>query len=193
MRLFGFDVTGVDRRRKLAARNYLPPSASYSGICGNINLSIVSLRISDAENRDRKFRDSGGFMMKASRFKYVLVGIAILMGTNAFAANNGSLNLMSPVTVAGTRLAAGNYNVQWEGSGPGVQLNVRKGQKIVASTPAELIPVDHPFDNNEAVIGVEDDGRRELIEIHFSGKKFALEIKPQSAGTSAGRNDTDSW
>jgi hypothetical protein len=32
MRLFGFDVTGVDRRRKLAVRNYLPPSASYSGI-----------------------------------------------------------------------------------------------------------------------------------------------------------------
>jgi hypothetical protein len=145
------------------------------------------------KNRDRKFRDNGGFMMKASSFKYVLVGIAILMGTNAFAANNGSLNLISPVTVAGTRLAAGNYNVQWEGSGPGVQLSVRKGQKIVASTPAELIPVDHPFDNNEAVIGVEDDGKRKLIEIHFSGKKFALEIEPQSAGTRAGRNDTDSW
>jgi hypothetical protein len=32
MRLFVFDVTGVDRRRKPAARNYLPPSASYSGI-----------------------------------------------------------------------------------------------------------------------------------------------------------------
>jgi hypothetical protein len=132
-------------------------------------------------------------MMKASSFKYVLVGIAILMGTNAFAANNGRLTLMSPVTVGGTRLAAGNYNLQWEGSGPGVQLSVRKGQKIVASTPAELIPVDHPFDNNEAVIGVEDDGKRKLIEIHFSGKKFALEIKPQSAVTSAGRNDADSW
>ena len=32
-------------------------------------------------NRDRKFRDNGGFMLKASSFKYVLVGIAILMGT----------------------------------------------------------------------------------------------------------------
>jgi hypothetical protein len=132
-------------------------------------------------------------MMKASSFKYVLIGIAILIGTNTFAADNGPLNLMSPVTVAGTRLAAGSYNLQWEGSGPGVQLNVRKGQKIVASTPAELIPVDHPFDSNEAVISVENDGRRNLIEIHFSKKKFALEIKPQSAATSAGRNDTDPW
>ena len=132
-------------------------------------------------------------MMKVSSFKYVLVGIAILIATNAFAANNGPLNLMSPVTVAGTRLAAGSYNLQWEGSGPGVQLKVRKGQKIVASTPAELIPVDHPFDNNEAVISVENDGGRNLIEIHFSKKKFALEIKPQSAATSAGRNDTDPW
>jgi hypothetical protein len=150
--------------------------------------------MSDRKQRShRKFRDSEGFLMKASSFKYVLVGIAILMGTNAFAANNGRFTLMSPVTVGGTRLAAGNYNLQWEGSGPGVQLSVRKGQKIVASTPAKLIPVDHPFDNNEAVIGVEDDGKRKLIEIHFSGKKFALEIKPQSAVTSAGRNDTDSW
>jgi hypothetical protein len=32
MWLFGFDVMGVDRLRRLAARNYLPPSASYSGI-----------------------------------------------------------------------------------------------------------------------------------------------------------------
>jgi hypothetical protein len=132
-------------------------------------------------------------MMKAGSFKYALVSIAILVATSAFAANKGPLDLMSPVTVAGTQLAAGNYNVQWEGSGPGVQLSIKKHNKVVASTPAELMPVDHPFDNNAAVIGIEGDGSRNLLEIRFRGKKFALAIKPQSVSTSFGRNDRDSW
>jgi hypothetical protein len=118
-------------------------------------------------------------MKKAKSFKRVAIGMAMLMTTSAFAANKGSLELTSRVTVGGTQLAAGDYTVQWEGSGPGVEMKIKKDNKIMVIIPAKLMPVDHPFDNNAAVVGVHD-GARNLTEIRFAGKKFELQIPDEA-------------
>ena len=49
--------------------------------------------------------------MKAS--KSLFLGLALLLATSAFAANKGSLSVQEPITVNGTQLAPGDYNVEW--------------------------------------------------------------------------------
>lgn len=123
-------------------------------------------------------------MKRGGNFKYAVVGVsvlvalAVLIATRAFPANKSSLQVMSPVTIGGTRLAAGVYTAQWEGSGPGVQLKIKKDNKLVAATPATVVRLDHPFDN-DAVLDTRD-GDRSLVQVRFSGKKFALQAEGES-------------
>jgi hypothetical protein len=114
--------------------------------------------------------------------KSLLLGLALLLATSAFAAaNKGSLQLPDPVTVSGKQLSAGDYSVRWDGSGPNVELNILRGNKVVATTPARLIDLSQKPDNDAAVVKSNGDGSKSLTEIHFGGKKYALAIGSESA------------
>ena len=114
--------------------------------------------------------------------KSLLLGLALLLATSAFAAaNKGSLQLPDPVTVSGKQLSAGDYSVKWDGSGPNVELNILQGKKVVATTPARLIDLSQKPDNDAAVVKSNGDGSKSLTEIHFGGKKYALAIGSESA------------
>ncbi len=62
--------------------------------------------------------------------KSAVLGMALLMAVSAFAANKGTLQITAPVTLNGKPLAAGEYSLQWDGSGNTVQLNVMQGKKL---------------------------------------------------------------
>ena len=115
--------------------------------------------------------------------KSLLVGLALLLATTAFAAtaNKGSMQLLDPVTVSGKQLPAGEYSVQWDGSGPNVEVNIMKGKKVVATTPARLIDLSQKPARDAAVVRTNDDGSRSLAEIHFGGKAYGLAIGTESA------------
>jgi hypothetical protein len=119
----------------------------------------------------------------------LLLGLTLLLATNLFAAgdsNKGSLQTLGAVTVNGTNLPAGDYSVKWEGTGSNVQLNILKGKKVVATTPARLVDLSSPATSDSAVV-VSDNGSRVLSEVRFGGKKYALEIGEGSgSGASAG-------
>jgi hypothetical protein len=61
-------------------------------------------------------------------FHGMVMGSAVLLAANAFAANKGALHVSSPETVAGERLTAGDYTIRWEGAGPSVQLKIKSGR-----------------------------------------------------------------
>ena len=68
--------------------------------------------------------------------KGLLLGLALLLATSAFAAvNKGSMQITDSVTVSGKELPAGDYSVKWDGNGPNVELNILKGNKVVLTTP----------------------------------------------------------
>ena len=113
--------------------------------------------------------------------KGLLLGLALLLATSAFAANQGSLEVSDPVTVSGKQLAAGEYTVKWEGTGPNVELYILRGNRVVATVPARMIDLDRKPDRNSAVTTVNGDGRKSLNEIRFSGKKYGLMINAESA------------
>jgi hypothetical protein len=113
--------------------------------------------------------------------KGVLLGLALLLATSVFAANQGSLQVSDPVTVSGKQLAPGEYKVKWEGTGPNVELNILRGNTVVATAPARMIDLERAPDRNSALTVINDDGHKSLNEIRFSGKKYALAVGSESA------------
>jgi hypothetical protein len=112
--------------------------------------------------------------------KGLLLGLALLLATSAFAANKGSLSVSEAVNVNGKQLKAGDYKVTWEGAGPNVKVNIMKGNKVVATAPAQVVELSNAPSDNAAVVS-NDGGRRSLSEIRFSGKKYALAFGGETA------------
>jgi hypothetical protein len=119
--------------------------------------------------------------------KSLLLGLALLLATSAFAAGNkGSMQLLGPVNVSGKQLPAGDYSVKWDGNGPNVEVNILKGNKVVATTPARLIDLSAKPERDAAVVKNNDDGSRSLAEIHFGGKTYGLAIGSESTSMDGG-------
>lgn len=142
---------------------------------------------SDSQAAQNRFptlfgKEKRSLMKFQSISKSLLLGLALLLATSAFAAaNKGSLQLSNPVTVSGKQLSAGDYSVKWDGNGPNVELNILRGNKVVATTPARLIDLSQKQNNDNAVVKNNADGTRSLAEIRFGGKKYALAIGSESA------------
>jgi hypothetical protein len=115
-------------------------------------------------------------MTASKTFQGLLLGLSVLLAAGAFAADKGSLELNSPASISGKQLAAGDYKLKWEGDGPTVQLNILKGNKVVVTTRARVVNVDHPSERNESVVNRDGNGSRSLAEIRLSGKKYVLAI-----------------
>ena len=115
-------------------------------------------------------------MKFATVSKSLVMGLALLLASSAFAATKGSLQLTNAVTVNGTTLKPGDYKLQWEGSGPNVELSIMQGKNVIAKAPAHIVDLDKPSDNDAAVTRKDDSGSRSLTGVRFHGKKFALEL-----------------
>jgi hypothetical protein len=132
-------------------------------------------------------------MKLANVSKGLLLGLAVLLATSAFAASNkGSMELIDPVTISGKQLPAGDYSVKWDGTGPGVELSILRGSKVVATTPARLIDLSQTPSSNAAVVKTNDDGSRSLAEIHFGGKRYALAMSQETASMDGGNSNSNS-
>ncbi len=124
--------------------------------------------------------------MKASKIsKGLLLGLALLMATSVFAANKGSLQVTDSVSINGKQIAPGDYTVKWEGNGPNVELNILRGNSVVATVPARMVDLDRAPGRDSAVISM-NDGHKSLNEIRFSGRKYALAIDTETAKAESG-------
>ncbi len=125
--------------------------------------------------------------MNLSRiYKGLLLAATLLIATSALAANKGSLNISQPVTVNGTKLAVGDYQVKWEGTGPNVELNIIKSNRVIVTVPARLVELSRPERDSSSVTRKADDGTTSLTEIRFSGKKYELSIGQEAASVESG-------
>jgi hypothetical protein len=133
--------------------------------------------------RERK----GNTYMKLSMIsKSLLPGLALLLATSAFAANNvnkGSFEVFDPVTVSGHQLVPGQYNLTWDGTGSSVELMILSHGKLVATVPARLIELSQSEHNNATESRKNGDGSQSLTQIDFAGKKYALAFGMESAAT----------
>ena len=125
-------------------------------------------------------------MKFATVSKSLVMGLALLLASSAFAATKGSLQLGSPVTVNGTKLKPGDYKLQWEGTGPNVEVSIMQGRNVLAKVPAHIVQLESASANDAAVTRKDDSGDRSLTGVRFSGKKFALELGEAGDGMQTG-------
>jgi hypothetical protein len=107
--------------------------------------------------------------------KTVVLGLAVLLASSAFASNKGSLQVHEAVEINGQQLAPGVYQVRWDGTGSNVEVSVLRGNKEVAKTTAQVVALDQASDYDSAVVD-HSNGKARVSEIRFFGKKFALAI-----------------
>jgi hypothetical protein len=115
-------------------------------------------------------------MKFATVSKSIVLGLALLLASSALAATKGSLQLSDNVTLNGTTLKPGDYKVQWEGSGPNVEVKILRGKNVLATVAAHVIELQTPSVNDAAVTRKNDSGPNSLVGVRFEGKRFALEL-----------------
>jgi hypothetical protein len=125
-------------------------------------------------------------MKFASVSKSLVVGLVLLLTSSAFAASKAYLTLNSAATINGTKLKPGDYKLEWDGSGPNVEVSILQGKKVVAKVPAKVVDLDKASSNDAAVLKQGSAGDATLAEVRFQGKKFALQLGEASDGMQAG-------
>ncbi len=76
------------------------------------------------------------------KYKAILAIILMMSPAALLAAqkNSGSVTFSENVTVNGTQIPPGHYRVEWQGTGPSVEVTILKAGKVLASSPATLVP-----------------------------------------------------
>jgi hypothetical protein len=107
--------------------------------------------------------------------KTVVLGLAVLLASSAFASNKGSLQVREPLEVNGQQLAPGDYKLRWDGTGANVEVSFMQGKKEVAKASAKVVARDKASDYDSAVVD-RSSGKASVSEIRFAGKKYVLAI-----------------
>ena len=107
--------------------------------------------------------------------KTVVLGLAVLLASSAFASNKGSLQVREAVEVNGQQLAPGDYQLRWDGTGANVEVSFMQGKKEVAKASAKVVALDKASNYDSAVVD-HSSGKASVSEIRFAGKKCVLAI-----------------
>jgi len=125
-------------------------------------------------------------MKFATVTKSLVLGLALLLASSAFAATKAQLELQSTATINGTTLKPGEYKLQWDGTGPNVEVSIMKGKNVLAKVPAKLVDLNSPAQNDAAVIKNNGDGTSSLSSVRFEGKKFQLDLSESGESMQSG-------
>lgn len=125
-------------------------------------------------------------MKFATISKFAVLGLAVLLASSALAATKANLHLNSPTQINGTTLKAGDYKLEWDGTGPNVDLSIKQGKNVVAKVPAQLVDLSSPAGSDASVIERNDNGPSTLKGVRFEGKKYAIELGESNSGMQAG-------
>jgi len=105
--------------------------------------------------------------------------IMVLMPTLVFARQKDSVQVQfqGPVSVAGKQLAAGQYKLIWQGTGPDVTVNFIEHRKIVASVPANLVSVpDSQAGTYETEAEPDKTGVLQAVDLNHESIRFQNSI-----------------
>lgn len=85
-----------------------------------------------------------------------------------------SVNIPTAVVVHGQHLRAGHYKVEWQGSGPRVEVSFMRSGKTVATVPAMLRMNDNEAKQDDIETLQSASNQNVLKEIDFGHHKEAL-------------------
>lgn len=114
--------------------------------------------------------------MKYLRYVVLLTTMALLCPLYALArdGNEHRVTIQDQVQVGSTRLAPGNYTVEWQGPASQVQVSFLLHGKTMATAPATLRTNDDEVIHDAVVMGNVNSNTKTLEEIDFGHQKEAL-------------------
>jgi hypothetical protein len=114
--------------------------------------------------------------MKQVRYAALLSMLAVLCSVSALARdkNQHSVQIPGAVQVGGKQLEPGNYKVEWQGTGPEIQVNFVRDGKTVATVPGTLTTNETNVTQDEIVTDTASANTQTLTEIHFGRDKESL-------------------
>jgi len=70
-----------------------------------------------------------------------LAAIVLILPLSALASSKNSSNVEIPdkVVVNGKQIQPGTYKVEWNGTGPNVEVSILQGDKTIAQVPARVV------------------------------------------------------
>ena len=125
-------------------------------------------------------------MKFATVSKSLVLGAALLLASSAFALTKANLHLNDPTQISGTTLKPGDYKLEWDGTGPSVEVNIVQGKKTVAKVSAKVVDLSAPAPSDAALTTRNSDGSKTLTGARFDGKKYALELGESSDSMQSG-------
>src|ERR1700674_5438895 len=107
--------------------------------------------------------------MKTSYFTAVLSLTCLLgFGGSAHARDHArSVDFFNAVQIGTTELKPGNYKVEWQGTGPAVEVSFRQNGKTVVTVPGTFKTNDVQVTQDEVVTEATGTGTSTLKEIDF--------------------------
>ena len=93
------------------------------------------------------------------------------------------MELQFPVTVAGTQLQTGKYQVEWTGTGDQVQVKIYSKSKEVVSTQAGLVKDRDSYDHLS--YNTAENGTKSLTQISFGKQKCSLHFDDKATNSDA--------
>jgi hypothetical protein len=114
--------------------------------------------------------------MQQIKYTALLSMLALLSTVNSLAQvkNQHSVMISDSVQVGGTRLKPGSYKVEWQGTGPEIQVNFVRDGKTIATAPGTLKTNDAHVVQDEIVTDTTSANTKTLQEIDFSRNKESL-------------------
>jgi hypothetical protein len=133
-----------------------------------MNLMLYSGRSSSKCNREilleKEQRKMKTRNVISSAVLIVLLSLTGWAGDSGKAADSGkaTIRLYQPATVGSTELAAGEYKITWQGTGPQADVTFSQGKKAVVTVPAQVAqersgysgPVIHTNSKTKALLGI---------------------------------------
>ena len=114
--------------------------------------------------------------MKSIKYAALLSMLAVLCSVSALARdkNQHSVEIPNAVQLGGNQLEPGIYKVEWQGTGPEIQVNFVRDGKTVATVTGTLKTNDAQVTQDDIVTDTTSANTETLKEIDFSRSKESL-------------------
>ena len=110
-------------------------------------------------------------MKYASFLRALGLTVVLALAGTAFAGNSGTLKLADNCDLNGTKVAAGEYKVQWDANG---DVTLSQGKKVVAKTHATISNQSSAAARNTVETRTAADGSSKVVSIQLENSKSQL-------------------
>ena len=112
--------------------------------------------------------------MKIKQAVPILFLILIAASLPIYASNSRPFILRSSITINGAVIPAGDYQLSWESHSSTVNVTFSKDGQFVAGIQGEWVKHGIKYAGDAALLRVNSDGSRSLVEIRLAGTKKTI-------------------